>query len=77
MLYEIILNEKQLNEYQIGRISGIVYVLSGMPERGYPIMRHKGDDRCSMFFIGNSDILYKVQETINKLYPGAMVEDID
>ena len=77
MLYEIILNENKLNDYQIGRISGIVYVLSGMPEKGHPIKRHQGDGRCSMFFNGNADILYEIQKTINKLYPGAFVEDID
>lgn len=77
MLYEIILNENMLNEYQIGRISGIAYVLSGMPEKGYPFKRHQDGGRCSMFFEGNVEILYEVQKTIDKLYPGVMVENID
>lgn len=77
MLYEIILNENKLNDYQIGRISGIVYVLSGRPEKGHPIKRHQDDGHCSMFFEGNSEILYEIQKTINKLYPDAFVEDID
>jgi hypothetical protein len=77
MLYEIVLNENKLNEYQLGRISGIIYALSGMPEQGYAIKMHQDGDRCSMFFKGNADILYEVQKAINKLYPGVMVEDID
>ena len=76
MLYEITLNESKLNEYQIGRISGIIYVLSGMPGKGYPFKRPRVG-RCSMFFEGNPDILYEIQKAINKLYPGVIVEDID
>lgn len=77
MLYEITLNENKLNDYQIGRISGIVYVLSGMPEKHYGFRRHQDGGYCSIFFEGNPDILYNVQKTINKLYPCAIIEDVD
>ena len=75
MLYEIILDENKLNEYQIGRVNGIIYVLSGMPEKRHPIKRYENIGRCRMFFESDEETLFNIRSTIDKLYPGAMIEE--
>lgn len=65
--YEILLNRSYMNEYIEGRISGIIYVLSGMPDSGYVIM-HDGPDTM-MRFDGTEDQVKAVADCLNKLYP--------
>ena len=75
MLYEITLNKKKLNEYQLGRINGMIHILTGQPEKGYAL--RENDDICKMVFETDADGMFNIQDAINKVYPGVIVSEDD
>lgn len=66
--YEILLNRFFMDEYIEGRISGVIYVLTGMPEdSGYTYIEDGKD--AMMQFDATEGQAKAVAECINKLYP--------
>ena len=58
---------EKLNEYIQGRISGIIYALSGMPEIGYAWMRRTNGVEYMRFDCTDEQFAL-IKETIGKLY---------
>lgn len=77
MLYGIVLDKSKLNEYKIGRISGMIHILTGQPEKGYAHKHYKSRNVCEMFFETDADGMFAIQEAINKQYPGVIVSEDD
>lgn len=75
--FVIHLDNTRLNDYQIGRINGIIWALTGMPEHRYPIRMSTDKTVCQMTFETDADGMYAVQKAINKLYPDVFVSDYD
>lgn len=75
MIYEITLDKSKLNDYQIGRISGMIHVMTGQPEKGFP-QEHRGNI-CRMRFETDADGMFEIQKAINKVYPGVIVSEDD
>lgn len=70
--YEILLNPKAVNQFMMGRIGGVVYVLSGRPKREYAWVQ---DDDCDLTWMfeateGQAD---EIRECLNEMYPKAFV----
>lgn len=77
MLYEIILDKSKLNDYKLGRISGMIRILSEQPEKEYA-QKHDGNRNvCHMFFETDADGMFKIQDAIEKIYPGVIVSEDD
>ena len=69
--YKILINSKLTNNYINGRISGIIYVLTGMPKKGYPIWN--GDLDTVMRFDATEEQAKAVADCVNNLYPNIYV----
>lgn len=65
--YEILINSKLANKYIIGRISGIIHALTGMPKKEYPIW--EGDLDTLMRFDATEEQAKSVTDCLNNLYP--------
>ena len=69
--YEILINSKLANKYIMGRISGIIYALTGMPKKGYPIW--EGERDSLMRFDATEEQSAAVHNCLNNLYPNIYV----
>lgn len=70
--YEILLNHSPGNDYIRGRISGVVYVLSGRPKREYAWIWDCELDWTWMFE-ASEEQANVIQECLNKMYPNTFV----
>lgn len=77
MLYEVTLNKSKLNEYQIGKINGVIWALTGMNENTYPIWETADGTICKMRFDADKETMLKVEDAIDKLYPDVIIPDKD
>lgn len=69
--YEILVNTKLANNYIQGRMMGIIYVLSGMPKKEYPIWVDGYD--ATMRFDATEEQSKAIHDCLNNLYPNAYV----
>ena len=65
------------NEYVIGRIMGVNYVIcNGVPRRGYPM--YKNDDGSHVFRTVCTAEQYRTfTKTVEELYPGLCIFDCE
>ena len=75
MIYEITLDKSKLNEYKIGRISGMIHILTGQPDKGFPHRHDTKRNVCQIRFETDSDGMFEIQKAINKIYPGVIVSE--
>lgn len=75
MIYEIALDKNMLNEYQLGRISGMIHILTGQPESGFPQKHDENRNVCLMMFETDSNGMFNIQDAINRVYPGVIVSE--
>lgn len=68
----VMLDSRKLNDYQKGRISGIIYALSGMPEKTYPWRMHKDSVYWIATFDGTDKQYCAVIDAIERAYPGVI-----
>lgn len=73
-IYEIVLDGAKLNDYQRGRISGMVYILTRKPDKGFPWKSMVADNRWIVTTQCSEDVFKEIIETINRVYWGAIVE---
>lgn len=76
MKYCVVLDGKMTTEYTRGRINGIIYVLSGMPQISYGYTREATEyfDHYITAFEGDEDMCQTIGKTINELYPGVIIQ---
>ena len=75
--YAIELRRDKLNEFKIGRISGIIWALTGMPEQEYAWTESEDGTVCTMIFETDADGMCLVHDTIEKWYPGVIISEDD
>lgn len=74
-VYTVILNGERVNDYIRGRISGMAYVLTGMPERTYSWRKL---ENCNHWYmdIECTEVQYlAVVEVIENVYPGVILQE--
>jgi hypothetical protein len=71
--YEVLLHGPATNGYIKGRVSGIIYALTGMPEKEYVWMESADGLDVTMRFDTTPDQSKIIVNCINKLYPNAYV----
>ena len=70
---KIILDEEQLTPYKLGRIIGMVYVITDMPDMMHGREARKDDNRMILAF-KCTDVQYQAAvEVIEKVYPGVII----
>lgn len=74
--YSITLSGEHLNEYIEGRISGMIYVLTGMPNSRYAWRKHEDDERSYLNFKATEEQYNAICEAIDKTYFGFIEYDI-
>lgn len=72
MKHAIAINTKMLNDYQIGRISGIVYCLSGMPEKEFGHTVDTSTDTRVIHYLCDEEQHKNIVDTIERKYPGVI-----
>ena len=77
MIYEITLDKSKLNAYKLGRISGMIHILTGQPEKGFPHKHYRSRNVCQIAFETDADGMFKIQDAINKQYPGVIIAEED
>lgn len=74
MMHYVVLDGNKTSEYSRGRVSGIIYALTGMPKKGYAW--RVTDDGCCWEHGFDCDIATRdtITQAINKLYPDAILK---
>ena len=71
--YEMLVHGPAVNNYIMGRISGIIYVLSGMPEKEY-VWKIESDGRdCLLIYEASEEQHLAITRCIHHRYPKAYV----
>lgn len=73
-IYEITLDGNGLNDYMRGRISGMVYILTRKPDKGFPWRTREADDRWYITTQCSEEVFKEIVETIDRVYWGHIVE---
>lgn len=73
-IYEIVLDGAILNDYMRGRISGMIYILTRKPDRGFPWRSNEIHDLWYITTQCSEETFNEIVETINRVYRGAIVE---
>ena len=71
--YEMLLHGPAINDYIKGRIGGIIYALTGMPEKEYAFAESKDGLDVYMQFDATQEQCETVVNCINKIYNKAFV----
>lgn len=76
MKYYVVIDGKETTTYTRGRINGIIYVLSGMPAMSYGYYQEGTEDHVNFVtaFEGDEEMLRKIVNVIDDIYPGVIVE---
>lgn len=69
----ITLDESQLTPYKLGRISGIVYVIIGMPDTLHAWMKPEDSNKLVLTFNCTEEQYQAAVEVIEKVYPGVII----
>lgn len=70
--YQIIIDDAELNDFQRGRISGIIYCLTGMPEVMCAWYRTSGDNGYEIPYHATEEQHRQVVDVIAKSFPGVV-----
>ena len=73
-MYNITLDRTKLNDYMRGRISGMIYILTRKPDRGFPWRSRETDNHWITTTLCSEETFKEIVETIEHAYPGAIVE---
>jgi hypothetical protein len=71
--YEVLLHGPAMNDYIKGRINGIIYALSGMPEKEYAWTMSKNTPDVTMRFDATEEQCEAIVSSLNKLYSKAFL----
>ena len=72
-IYEIVLDGDCLNDYMRGRISGMVYILTRKPDKGFPWKSREADNQWIVTTQCSEEVFKEIFETIDRVYWGAIV----
>ena len=70
--YELLINGNVVNDYILGRISGIIYVIAGMPEVAYAWRITEDHKNCTVKYDATEEQHKAIIECIDKNYPKAL-----
>lgn len=70
---EIVFDGTKLNDYKKGRISGMVYILAGMPKKTWGWGRRDNRNEWVWFFECPEGKYNTIVETIESVYPGVII----
>lgn len=73
-IYEIVLDGACLNDYMRGRISGMIYILTRKPDKGFPWRSNEIHDLWYFRTMCSEEVFKEIIETIDRVYRGAIVE---
>lgn len=71
--YEILIDGKASNSYVRGRINGMIFVLTGMPEVSFGYAKSKDGVEWVMCYVATEEQHKAVVECLEKHYPKAFV----
>lgn len=71
--YEILVHGPAANDYIMGRISGIIYALSGMPEKEYAWKIESDGLDCLLIYEATEEQHLTITRCVYHLYPKAYV----
>lgn len=74
-MYKIVLDGKKTSDYIRGRISGIIYVLTRKPDKGFPWKCEQTENRWTLTTVCSEEVFNDIIETINRVYPGVIIEE--
>jgi hypothetical protein len=73
MTKKIVFDATKLNDYKKGRISGMCYIIAGMPEKTWGWCKRDSSNECLWFFEATDEQHQTAIETIEKVYPGVII----
>lgn len=73
-IYEIVLDGAKLNDYQRGRISGMIYILTRKPDKGFPWRNNEIHDLWYITTLCSEEVFKEIVKTIEHVYPGVIVD---
>lgn len=71
--YLIYIDGKKTNTYIRGRISGMIYVLTGQPEMTFGWAKARGDIHYMTKVVATEEQLTAITDCIKKVYPDAIL----
>lgn len=71
--FKIVIDGLKTNEYMRGRISGMIYVLTGQAHRGYAWRKAPGDNHWIMQVLATDEQIVTISECIEKVYPDVIM----
>lgn len=69
--YIMKLHGGNLTQYSIGKVSGMIDILTGMPNKPYPNRQHPNGD-CELRFIATDEQYDAIMKAIGKRYSGVI-----
>jgi hypothetical protein len=72
-IYELKMDVSELNDFQKGRISGLIDALTGLPERLFVWERKKGSNETLIRIKCTSEQFTTVLAAIERFYPGKLI----
>ena len=73
-LHKIVFDRYHMNEYIRGRVSGIMWSLSGMPDNGYPWVKPGKSISWEICVECTVEEFDNIVNAINKLYAGYILD---
>lgn len=77
MVNEIVLDGNKLNDFQHGRIMGMIWALTGRPEKEYAMRHRPGSNEYIVTFESTEQQLIDVIDAINTVFPGVITHKKD
>lgn len=74
MVNYIVLDGYKTTDYIRGRISGMIHVLAGMPDKGFAWLVTDDYSSWRLAFEGDDQLCQTVVEAVNRFYPNAILE---
>ena len=72
-IYEIVLDGNSLNDYMRGRISGMAYILTRKPNKGFPWKSREAENQWIITTQCSEETFKEIVETINNVYWGVII----
>ena len=66
--YEVLINGMAVNDYILGRISGVIHAVTGMSERGYAWVVSECGRDCTMKYDATEAQHKTIVDYLNKFY---------
>ena len=71
--YKIVIDGTKVSDYIRGRISGMIYVLTGQPEKGFAWRTVAGHGHWIMLVLATEEQIAAITDCVKKVYPEAIL----